>query len=351
MIYGAPALAMAVAHYTEVWFRPMSLGQGLKTAFGNLSSGEMYPFSLLSQFKSSLDQRFDQFMRGELDVHKILTRPDDLAVYTLASILQDRLAGGEEDIAGIGAVNRLLAPGQLGSRSTLPIGAGLGSSAAVVAATTVLFENLLDRHKTLEERYARVRFCERLKHGRAGPIDAAAVVRGGLVRAGDAGVDVPDLPENHGLLSGDGWYWVLHGRPESSTGECVSAVRAAHGDDTALWDTFGACTKSFIDALTSGGNPDDEIRENQALLEKIGVVPEAAQGFVREIEAAGGVAKICGAGSVKGDGGGVVLVRMDDAEAMTRFMDAHPNNNWSPLRMAQKGAAVGPAPDFDEASA
>jgi len=159
VLYGAPALAMAIAQYTEVWFQPMSPGEGLKTAFQNLSAGASYPLKMLGNFKSSLDQRFDQFLRGDLEVHKILTRPDDLAVYTLASLLQDAAESQDGEITGIGAVGHLPAPGQLGSRSDLSIGAGMGSSAAVVAATTVLFETLLDRPKTLEERYKRVRFA------------------------------------------------------------------------------------------------------------------------------------------------------------------------------------------------
>ncbi|MEM0899690.1 MAG: GHMP kinase [Pseudomonadota bacterium] len=344
VLYGAPALAMAVRQYTEVWFKPLNPGEGLRTVFADLSSGENYPLKLLSQFKSSLDRRFDQFLRGEVDVLNIMKRPDDLAVYTLATLVQDEPGGKGSSIPGIGAVNRLLAPGQLGSRSSLPIGAGLGSSAAVVAATTVLFEHILDRPKTLEERYERVRFCERLKHGKAGPIDAAAVVRGGLVRADNVGIEAPELPEDHGLLRGEGWYWVLHGRPESSTGECVSHVRVNHGSDSALWDSFGNCTKSLIRAMANGENAKAEIRENQRLLEMIGVVPDDAKEFVRQVEALDGAAKICGAGSIRGDAGGVILVHLEDGEAMIDFMAGHSKMSWSKLQLAKNGASIGPAP-------
>lgn len=349
VLYGQPALAMAIAEYTEVWFRPLDLGDGIKTAFENLSEGQIYPFKLLSRFKSSLDKKFDQFARGELAVHKILTRPDDLAVYTLASLLQDNPTGAAQ-LPGLGAMHQLPYPGQLGSKSSLPIGAGLGSSAAVVAATTVLFETLLGRPKTMQERYDRVRFCERLKHGKAGPIDAAAVVRGGLVYVGAEGLEDPKISASHGLLNGNGWYSVLHGRPESSTGECVSYVRDAHGEDKGLWDSFGACTRALTKALQAGSDPSDVIKENQRLLEHIGVVPQTTQAFIREIEARGGVAKVCGAGSVKGEQGGAVLVHMPDADAMTTLMAKHPKLTASKLRLATKGASVGPALDGNEAS-
>ncbi len=346
MLYGAPALAMAVAHYTEVWFKPVNPSEGLRTVFSGLSSGEMYPLRLLAQFKSSLDRRFDQFLRGEIDVLNIMKQPDDLAVYALATLLQDSPGGSGAAIPAIGAVKRSIAPGQLGSRSSLPIGAGLGSSAAIVAATTVLFESILERPKTLEERYERVRFCERLKHGRAGPIDAAAVVRGGLVRAKDGGIEAPDIPDDHGLLEGSGWYWVLHGKPESSTGECVSTVRANHRRDVGLWEDFAACTDAFIAAMETGESGESAIRQNQRLLEHIGVVPEPAQDFVRQVEALGGAAKICGAGSVSGNFAGVLLVHLDDHAAMSSLMAKHSQLSWSKLRMSRTGASIGPVDNF-----
>lgn len=344
VLYGAPALAMAVALYTEVSFTPQSPGEGLKTAFSKVSGGVDYPLRLLSQFKTTLDARFDQFARGELDVKDILTRPDDLAVYTLASMLKEAPAGEATELPGLGALNRLPAPGKLSSRSDLPIGAGMGSSAAVVAATTVLFETLLGRPKGLKARAERVRFCERLQHGHAGPIDAATVVRGGLVCARNGEIDRLDLAPDHALLDGQGWYWVLHGLPESDTGECVAAVRAGHGTDTALWDAFASCTEALLAALSDGADPDPAITENARLLERIGVVPAAAQALTRHFEAAGGVAKTCGAGSIRGEGGGMMLVHMRDADAMDRAMAAYPNLAWAPLRMAEHGAAVGAAP-------
>ncbi|PID45608.1 MAG: GHMP kinase [Proteobacteria bacterium] len=343
VLYGSPALAMAIARYTEVWFTPMSPSEGLKTAFSNLSSGARYSLQLLSRFKSKMDGRFDQFVRGELDVHKILTHPDDLAVYTLSSLLQDK-PQDTTAMPGIGALNQLPIPGELGSRSDLPIGAGMGSSAAIVAATTVLFENMLNRPKTLEERHERVCFCERLKHGKAGPIDAASVVWGGLVRVRDGLIDTPSIAPNHGLISGKGWYWVLHGRPDCSTGECVSKVRQLHEHDTPLWDSFTACTHAIEQALQQGDDPSTAITENQRLLEHIGVVPTTTQAFIRDIEAIGGAAKICGAGAIRGDAGGAILVHLNDPDAMSILMAKHPELSWSPLQLSLTGAASGPAP-------
>ncbi|MEM6663017.1 MAG: GHMP kinase [Pseudomonadota bacterium] len=346
VLYGAPALAMAIDLYIEVWFKPLSLGEGIRTAFASLSEGATYPIKLLSQLKSTLDTRFDQFARGELTVQDVLSQPDDLAVYALATLLEDR-ANDTDAMLGLGAVRQLPTPGELGSRSSLPIGAGMGSSAAIVAAITILFENLLNRSKTPEERLDRVRWCERLKHGKAGPIDAASVVYGGLVQVRDLGhaarPEPLGLAEKNSLVSGEGWYWILHGRPASSTGDCVSAVADKHGNDRPLWDAFAACTKAFEEAVVSDKDPKSAISENHRLLKSIGVVPEATQALISELEAAGAAAKICGAGSISGDAGGAILVRLDDPAAMPALMGKHPDVQWAPLRMARKGASSGPA--------
>lgn len=338
VVYGAPALAVAVRQFTEVWFKPIRLSDGLSTVFKDISQREFYPLKLLSGFKQSLDRRFDQFVKGELPVQKILQRPDDLAVYTLVSLMQ------HSPIPGVAAMGKLPAPGQLGSNSSLPIGAGMGSSSATIAATFVLFENLLELPQTERERFERVRACDRLQHGKVGSIDAATVVHGGLVRAHGENIEHPAIDPTHGLLTGEGWYWVLHGLPESSTGECVSAVREGHGHDTSLWDGFADCTKALQSALENGADVSDIIRENHKLLVRIGVVPQSAQDFVSAVEASGGAAKICGAGSVAGDKGGMVLVHMPEPDAIHKLMADKTGLRWAPLRVAENGASWGPAP-------
>ncbi|MEO1798651.1 MAG: hypothetical protein AAFR53_16845, partial [Pseudomonadota bacterium] len=72
VVYGAPALAVAVQHYTAVTFTPLHQTGGLFTAFESLSPSAFYPFDALKSFKEGLDRRFDEFMRGDMPVQKIL---------------------------------------------------------------------------------------------------------------------------------------------------------------------------------------------------------------------------------------------------------------------------------------
>jgi mevalonate kinase len=79
------------------------------------------------------------------------------------------------------------------------------------------------------------------------------------------------------------------------------------------------------------------IRENHRLLCRIGVVPQKVQQFVSEVEAAGGAAKVCGAGSVRGDSGGAVLVL---ADFMPAALAEKYGYNVSPLRGDPLGTRI-----------
>ena len=104
-------------------------------------------------------------------------------------------------------------------------------------------------------------------------------------------------------------YLVQTGTPQTTTGECVSRVREQHANSP-IWNDFEAVTNAMENALVTNNRRDirDAVRENHQLLTRIGVVPEKVQSFIRDVEAAGFAAKVCGAGAVAGDAGGMVLV-------------------------------------------
>lgn len=337
VVYGCPAMVVAIARYIDVWFTPLHKTNGLQTAFETLAPRSFYPFDVLKSFKDGLDKRFDEFMRGELPVQKILSKPDDLAIYTLTSLLPKIPAFGSQD--GM----PLPVPGQLTSRSDMPLGAGMGSSAAVVAATIVLYEHLLGRPQSIDDRFQKVRFCERLQHGKGSAIDASAVVFGGMNRVQGDDIRQLAIAPDHSLARSDGWYWVLHGTPVSKTGECVAKVRARHGNNAALWEEFTACTTSFEDVIKADTDPRDVIRENQRLLDFIGVTPTPSARFITAVEESGGAAKISGAGAVAGDNGGAILVYQPDHDAMAALMSKYPDRQWDRLQIAQEGARLTPA--------
>ena len=217
----------------------------------------------------------------------------------------------------------------------------MGSSAAVIAATFVLYEHLLSHTQSPEERFERVRFCERLQHGQGSVIDAACVVHSGLNRVDEGQLSLyGDHQAAQSLQSG--WYWIFHGTPLSLTGECVAEVARQHANDQTLWQDFAACTNALQHAISNKGCPKQAIRENHRLLSKISVVPDLAQQLIRELEAAGAAAKISGAGAVRGDRAGIILVYAEDNEAFAALMAKHPELRWEALQVASQGAHLLP---------
>ena len=106
------------------------------------------------------------------------------------------------------------------------------------------------------------------------------------------------------------------GTPAEATGAVVAAVRALYDREPAridaLLDRMAAATSAFRAGLERVKEDPDcalhLIREHEACLEGLGVVPEAVRAVVRRVEAMGGAAKISGAGSLAGPGAGSLLV-------------------------------------------
>ncbi|AKH97935.1 mevalonate kinase [Halanaeroarchaeum sulfurireducens] len=192
--------------------------------------------------------------------------------------------------------------------SDIPLGAGLGSSAAVVvagieAATRELGVEL--SRSELAERAYRVE--HEVQDGQASRADTYCSTMGGAVRVeGDQceTIDAPDLPFVVGYDGGAG-----------DTGELVAGVRALKGtydfaDDTVR--AIGDVVRQGEDALEAG-----DVEElgrlmdfNHGLLSALGVSARSLDAMVWGAREAGAVgAKLTGAG------GGGCIVALDETDA------------------------------------
>lgn len=309
VIYGAPAIATAVQQSVSAQFIPQITNSITLIAenIGRLTLS----LNDLHQLHSECDQRFESFRLGEIAIEAVLETPLDLVAYCLAE-------------AGFSRT------GTLSIQSDIPTGAGMGSSAAVIAAVLRLVES---KQSEVEKLLKQVRYCERLQHGRGSSIDAASVTYGGVVKVESDGVESLDVD------LGEGWYSWNSGKPVSSTGQVVSHVRKRFSQ-SAIWREFHQVTNQLLTGLTVRDSAliADSIMTNHRLLAELGVVPEPVQKIISRFQQCGYAAKVCGAGSLKGNSGGQVLVYSSDNNP-TDFAKAL-GIQLSPVQQAYQGAQL-----------
>jgi len=171
--------------------------------------------------------------------------------------------------------------------SELVVGGGMGSSAAM--ATAVVWGLMEGYPEEVKNRV--VKLVEDKQHGNSSGIDQTIVREGGVIKyqreAGFKKLSI-DLPE---------FLLIDSGKPVENTGEMVKMVGERKREYEGVFREMGEISEGW---------GVEKIKENQRLLEKIGVVGEKAKKMVREIEMSGGMAKVCGAGGVKA-GSGILL--------------------------------------------
>ncbi len=219
-----------------------------------------------------------------------------------------------EAAAAVGGIPPSLA---LSVASEIPPAGGFGSSAAlaVVLVAAVL--------AACGEPPARARVeaialeVERRQHGEPSGIDHGTILRGGVVaaRRDAAGrLALTPLAAAPEALSALAVYDT--GPAAESTGEVVGAVRrrfAGAGDElAAILDRLEEATLGLCELLVrwrdGGAALVAALGTAERCLEELGVVPPPVRELIRAVEAAGGGAKISGAGSLAGPGAGALLV-------------------------------------------
>lgn len=201
--------------------------------------------------------------------------------------------------------------------SSLPIGSGFGSSAsiavALVGGVLALVEGKADP-VVVDSLALEV---ERRQHGLPSGVDHKTVLYGGVVlaaRGSDGDLRISKLEQKSPLL--DRLQVYQTGRPAETTGEVVAAVRRRRDEApekvNALLIRMGTTVESFRDELLVSDERAQHcralIRDYEACLEDLGVVPAAVRETIRDVEARGGGAKISGAGSLAGPSAGCLLV-------------------------------------------
>ncbi|WP_264769528.1 mevalonate kinase [Coxiella burnetii] len=292
VVYGHPALSVAINRYTEATVR-WSLPLHFSFHFMGIDFRREVTLQALRNLKRKLKKQYHKYSLGHLSIREVLQKPFELSLFTFINVL-DRLK------------NKLPTGIDIVTDSNIPVGCGMGSSAASVVSLIYALTQFLGMDLHLEDYLSLGVESENLQHGYSSGLDVHTVYHGGCLRYEKGQFEkrpIPDFPMQ----------LIQTGCPQSSTGECISEA-APFFKNSKIGEDFSAVTNALDQALQNHNNDSIKgcIRENHRLLRSIGVVPDKINNFVIDVEKLGGAAKICGAGSVVGDNGGIVLVIADD---------------------------------------
>ena len=294
VVYDKPAIAMAIDRSAQSVILPSDDTDEISFELQDLSQSGSFTIRALRELKNRLAKNYRLFLEGKLGIRDVLYKPVELFQFAFITILDGlhlKVANGVK----------------IQLHSNIPIGCGMGSSAATVLSVLRGVGHYFRVEFRPEWYHAYSLEAENLQHGHASGVDTYISLNGGCARfqKGEAQkLPLPRMP----------MHLVHTGVPETTTGECVSRVRETFGDSN-IWSEFEAVTNAMEKALATNNLEDIQscIRENNRLLAGIGVVPGRVQEFISEVESTGAAAKVCGAGAVAGDKGGIVMVCSEQA--------------------------------------
>ena len=200
---------------------------------------------------------------------------------------------------------KTIPPYQLNISSQIPIGAGLGSSAAVSAAYIAALLSFLKVKWDLNLINTLAYEAEKVFHGNPSGGDNSTVCFGGLVWFRK---ETPNLriiqPLQFTIPSRMARNFILinTGTPTESTKDMVEAVKKLYDNQPKLVGKFLEDQETLVRQLLPVIKESKEgeliriISDGEKNLESIGVVSSSAKSIIRKIEKVGGAAKICGAG-------------------------------------------------------
>lgn len=279
---------------------------------------------------SAIDKRLTvEIEKGDKEL-EVIPKEGKLWVEKALELIRERL--------GTDKVKNLT----IGIDSQIPIGCGLGSSAAfAVAVTAAIFEFLRlprSRRKTNEIAYE----VEKKQHGTPSGGDNTVSTYGGflLYRKETEAFKVFSSLKTKIFPQ---IFLINSGKPEESTGEMIKQVKDFISKSPLraekIFREIEKITRDFLRFLSGEGqNFGNLIRTNESYLEELGVVSDKTKTLIRKIESLGGSAKISGAGGFKGNSG-IIITYHADQEKLISFAKKE-NLNIIQAKLGEQGVRV-----------
>ncbi|HVA96068.1 MAG TPA: mevalonate kinase [Candidatus Acidoferrales bacterium] len=304
VVYGKPALLAAINMRCSVQLIS-SDSDTITITSENLNKKMTYSPNEIIALTKEAEKKWDAFQKN-----------NDSSLLTLHSVDLPAIAIGET-IAFL--QKRLPSEFDLIINSAIPIGSGLGSSAAlsvaIVAAVMQFVTKKIDK-ETVNTIAFRI---EQRIHGNPSGGDNTICCYGGIGLFQNKSFTKKLLQSKANFLLIDS------GRPTETTGEMVSLVGRLQKENRSMFAQFLSdqeqVTRDLVSVLQNSNEENlmDLIKRGERNLEKIGVVSDSAKSLIALIEKEGGAAKICGAGGRK-KGSGMLLVYHPEKEKLKKSL-------------------------------
>lgn len=288
VVYGKPALVTAIDKRVTVLAEETNSGRIVITS----------PDLHLSGLR--------MIMSGTSTHYEVCADPSPAAVYVTEAVRTAREKMG--DITG----------GDFEIHSEMPVGAGLGTSAAVAAAIISAYAGLQDRRLDTRELSEMVRSVEVRAQGSSSGMDPTVVVNGGVLYFD------PNKKDTRKLNSGRLYLLVGYTPRVMSTGESVRRVRTLYerhsGTVSRVLESIEDLVTEGFAALASGdyAGLGELMNINHGLLSALGVSSLRTEEVVHVSRSAGALgSKITGAGM-----GGAVLSLSENPSIRKRIAQA-----------------------------
>lgn len=295
VVYGHPAIAMAVDRYAESCIS----NQLLPTIFFNflnLDYAKSLTVQTLALLKQRVHEQYHAFLQGQCTIREVLKMPFELLQFAVSNLLEK--------------LNIDLPHGlEIHTSSNIPMGCGMGSSAASVMSMLFALAHFLKLDIDPNRFLTLGKDAENLQHGRSSGLDLQLALQGGCIKFKE-GKTERQSPLQMPLTI------IQTGTPITTTGQCVAQAEK-YFQRTSIGSDFAEVTESLEKAMVLQNFLEVKrcVRENHRLLNHINVVPKKVASFIEAVEARGYAAKICGAGAVEGEQAGILwMVGDQDSE-------------------------------------
>ncbi len=226
-----------------------------------------------------------------------------------------------EPIVKKGLGIKTIPPYNLTITSDIPIGAGLGSSAAVSAACIAALLSYLKVKWDLKLINKLAYEVEKVFHGNPSGGDNSTVVYGGLVWFTRTRLNFLRSLRGNGFRKLAKNFVIINtGIPKETTKQMIAMVKV----NKKFLDSQEQLVKELLPALKDSNEKEliRIIRAGEKNLESIGVVSSYAKSIIRKIEKSGGAGKICGAGG-KTKATGVLLCYHPEKKVLEKIAKSY----------------------------